>query len=122
MSLHLLILSSREQLWAIMLRNCSGVFIQQCASRKFLDTLEDVLQASKTSPVVRERLLEVLAGAAYMSPSGELSLFDRVSAPALRYCPSQAVATIRRASGDCGERLKRLSSLTRCVRRLQGRL
>ncbi|GJE99365.1 hypothetical protein PsYK624_156190 [Phanerochaete sordida] len=62
---------SAARLWAIMLRNCREVFVLQCASRKFLDTLEDVLQASKTSPVVRERLLEVLAGAAYMSPSGK---------------------------------------------------
>lgn len=53
-----------------MLRNGGDVFMAQCTSRKFLDTLEDVLVSSKTSPVVRERLLEVLAGAAYMSPSG----------------------------------------------------
>ena len=53
-----------------MLTNSGELFMAQCASRKFLETLEDVLQASKTSPVVRERLLEVLAGAAYMSPSG----------------------------------------------------
>ena len=59
-----------RQLWAIMLRNGSDVFTAQCSSRKFLDTLEDVLASSKTSPVVRERLLEVLAGAAFMSPSG----------------------------------------------------
>ncbi len=54
-----------------MLRNCSEVFISQCSSRKFLDTLEDVLQSSRTSPVVRERLMEVLAGAAYSNPSSE---------------------------------------------------
>ena len=53
-----------------MLRNASEVFFTQCSSRKFLDTLEDVLQNPRTSPVVRERLLEVLAGAAYMSPPG----------------------------------------------------
>ncbi len=51
-----------------MLMNCSEVFITQCSSRKFLETLEDVIHNARTSPVVRERLLEVLAGAAYMSP------------------------------------------------------
>lgn len=54
-----------------MLRNSSELFISQCASRKFLDTLEDVITSSRTSPVVRERLLEVLAAAAYASPPGE---------------------------------------------------
>lgn len=61
---------SAARLWAIMLRNCSELFITQCASRKFLDTLEGVVQSSRTSPVVRERLLEVLAAAAYASKEG----------------------------------------------------
>ncbi|KAH9834382.1 uncharacterized protein C8Q71DRAFT_768478 [Rhodofomes roseus] len=61
---------SAARLWAIMLRNSSAVFTHQCASRKFLDTLEDVITSSRTSPVVRERLLEVLAAAAYASSSG----------------------------------------------------
>jgi hypothetical protein len=34
---------------------------------KFMDTLEDVLTSQRTSPVVRERLLDVLAAAAYAS-------------------------------------------------------
>jgi hypothetical protein len=56
------------QLWAIMIRNCNEVFMTQCSSKKFLETLEDVLQSPKTTPVVRERLIEVLAGATYSSP------------------------------------------------------
>ncbi|KAI0920434.1 hypothetical protein AcW1_002174 [Taiwanofungus camphoratus] len=66
---------SAARLWAIMLRNSSELFISQCASRKFLDTLEDVITSSRTSPVVRERLLEVLAAAAYASPPGKDSGF-----------------------------------------------
>lgn len=61
-----------------MIRNCNDGFLVQCASRKFLDTLEDVLQSQKTTPVVRERLLEVLAGAAYSTPHGEIALPDAV--------------------------------------------
>ncbi|CAL1694920.1 unnamed protein product [Somion occarium] len=61
---------SAARLWAILLRNASGTFINQCASRKFLDTLEEVIQSPHTSPVVRERLLQVLAAAAYASGSG----------------------------------------------------
>ncbi|KZT63220.1 hypothetical protein DAEQUDRAFT_734075 [Daedalea quercina L-15889] len=61
---------SAARLWAIMLRNSSPMITHQCASRKFLDTLEDVITSSRTSPVVRERLLEVLAAAAYASSPG----------------------------------------------------
>jgi len=50
-----------------MLRNSSELFVHQCAKGKFLDTLEDVLASHRTSPVVRERLLDVLAAAAYAS-------------------------------------------------------
>ncbi|KAJ7780338.1 hypothetical protein B0H14DRAFT_3586294, partial [Mycena olivaceomarginata] len=55
------------RLWAIMLRNSSDIFISQSTSRKFLDTLEDLLTSSRTSPVVRERVMDVLAAAAYAS-------------------------------------------------------
>ncbi|KAI0277856.1 hypothetical protein BGY98DRAFT_977023 [Russula aff. rugulosa BPL654] len=58
---------SAARLWAIMLRNSSELFVHQCAKNKFLDTLEDVLTSQRTSPVVRERLLDVLAAAAYAS-------------------------------------------------------
>ncbi|KAJ7468571.1 Adenylosuccinate synthetase-domain-containing protein [Mycena latifolia] len=54
-------------LWAIMLRNSSDIFISQSTSRKFLDTPEDLLTSSRTSPVVRERVMDVLAAAAYTS-------------------------------------------------------
>ncbi|KAJ3836728.1 hypothetical protein F5878DRAFT_248098 [Lentinula raphanica] len=69
---------SAARLWAIMLRNSSDVFITQCTSRKFLDTLEDLLTSTGsgpfnsgkgTSPVVRERVMDVLAAAAYASGS-----------------------------------------------------
>ncbi|GBE87135.1 hypothetical protein SCP_1003820 [Sparassis crispa] len=70
---------SAARLWAIMLRNSSEIFIWQCTSRKFLDTLEDVITSSRTSPVVRERLLEVLAAAAYASKdSGFRHLWKKV--------------------------------------------
>ncbi|TDL14857.1 hypothetical protein BD410DRAFT_796884 [Rickenella mellea] len=58
---------SAARLWAIMLQNSSEIFIAQTASRKFLDTLEDVISSPRTSPVVRERLLDILAAAAYAS-------------------------------------------------------
>ncbi|KAJ7222469.1 hypothetical protein GGX14DRAFT_428833 [Mycena pura] len=52
-----------------MLRNSSDTFISQSTSRKFLDTLEDLLSSTRTSPVVRERVMDVLAAAAYASGS-----------------------------------------------------
>jgi hypothetical protein len=45
--------------------------MQQIMSRKFLDTLEEVLTSSRTSPVVRERLMDVLAAVAYASQNSE---------------------------------------------------
>ncbi|KAL0570080.1 hypothetical protein V5O48_011874 [Marasmius crinis-equi] len=60
---------SAARLWAIMLRNSSDTFISQSTSRKFLDTLEDLLLSSRTNPVVMERVLDVLAAAAYASGS-----------------------------------------------------
>lgn len=41
--------------------------MSQSSSRKFLDALEDTLASPKTSPVVRERLLDVLAAATFYS-------------------------------------------------------
>ncbi|KAF8645626.1 hypothetical protein AX16_007708 [Volvariella volvacea WC 439] len=58
---------SAARLWALMLRNSSELFIAQSTTRKFLDTLEDVLGNPKTAPVVRDRLLSVVAAAAYAS-------------------------------------------------------
>ncbi|KIJ47354.1 hypothetical protein M422DRAFT_45885 [Sphaerobolus stellatus SS14] len=51
-----------------MLRNCSPTFIHAASAKKFLEALEDVLTAPGTSPVVRERLFDVLAAAAYTHP------------------------------------------------------
>jgi hypothetical protein len=50
-----------------MLNNCNEYFALQCGSRKFLDAIEEVITSSQTSPVVRDRLLEVLAGATFAS-------------------------------------------------------
>ncbi|KAF5314429.1 hypothetical protein D9619_011858 [Psilocybe cf. subviscida] len=58
---------SAARLMAIMLKNSSNTFISQSISRQFLDTLEDILRSSRTLPVVRERLLKVVAAAAYAS-------------------------------------------------------
>lgn len=54
-----------------MLRNSSQVFIHHSSSRKFLETIEDVLENPQTVPVVRERLLTVVAAAAHISVSSE---------------------------------------------------
>ncbi|EPQ55785.1 hypothetical protein GLOTRDRAFT_60574 [Gloeophyllum trabeum ATCC 11539] len=62
---------SSARLWAIMLRNCSDVFITQCSSRKFLDTLDEVITSPRTSPVVRERLVDILGAATYMTNGKE---------------------------------------------------
>jgi hypothetical protein len=48
--------------------------MQQIMSRKFLDTLEEVLTSARTSPVVRERLMDVLAAVAYASQKSKSSL------------------------------------------------
>ncbi|TFK17459.1 hypothetical protein FA15DRAFT_676054 [Coprinopsis marcescibilis] len=56
-----------SKLWAFMLRNGSDVFIAQSRSRKFLDAIEQIIKSSQTNPVVRERLLEIIAAAAYAS-------------------------------------------------------
>ncbi len=53
-----------------MLRNCSLAFVKHCASRKFLDSLEEVLKSRSTPPVVRERLTAVLAAASFASDPG----------------------------------------------------
>ncbi|KAJ8083243.1 hypothetical protein PM082_009115 [Marasmius tenuissimus] len=53
------------QLWETMLLNSSNTFIGQSTSRKFLETLEELLLNSRTNPGVKKRVLEVLAAAAY---------------------------------------------------------
>ncbi|KAF7373442.1 hypothetical protein MSAN_00553900 [Mycena sanguinolenta] len=73
------------RLWAIMLRNSSQTFIVQSTSRKFLDIIENVITSPGTSPVVRERLLEVISAAAYASgldkTKGFRGLWSRVRPP-----------------------------------------
>lgn len=55
-----------------MLRNSSQEFIHQSSSRKFLETIEDVLDNPNTAPVFRERLLTVVAAASALTGvSGE---------------------------------------------------
>ena len=53
-----------------MLRSSSDVFFTQSTARKFLDTLEDLVQSPQTSPVIKERVLNVIAAAAYASGNG----------------------------------------------------
>ncbi|KAF8183889.1 hypothetical protein K438DRAFT_1134098 [Mycena galopus ATCC 62051] len=53
------------RLWAIMLPNSSETFIMQSTQRKF----EDLLTSSRTSPMVRERVMDVLAAVASASRS-----------------------------------------------------
>lgn len=65
-----------------MLRNSSENFITQSTSRKFLETIEDLLSSPRTSPVVRERLLEVVAAAAFAS--GSSRYFVLLAQPMLR--------------------------------------
>jgi hypothetical protein len=52
-----------------MSRNCSEVFAAETASRKFIITLEELITSPGTSPVVRERLVDVVGAAAYNSQS-----------------------------------------------------
>ncbi|KAJ7778444.1 hypothetical protein B0H16DRAFT_1503533, partial [Mycena metata] len=59
------------RLWAIMLRNSTDTFINQSTAQKFLDTLEDLLTSPNTISVVRERVMDVLAAAAYASGSSD---------------------------------------------------
>ena len=54
-----------------MLRNSSQVFVHQSSSRKFLETIGDILENPRTDPVVRERLLTVVAAAAHISVSSK---------------------------------------------------
>ncbi|KNZ71874.1 hypothetical protein J132_05699 [Termitomyces sp. J132] len=56
------------RLWAFLLRNVKNDrFDQQSATREFTETLEYLLISPRTPPVVRERLLAVVAAAAFAS-------------------------------------------------------
>lgn len=50
-----------------MLGNSSELFVHQCVESEFMDTVEAVVHSQRTTPLVRERLLEVIAAAAYAS-------------------------------------------------------
>lgn len=68
-----------------MLRNSTDTFINQSTSRKFLDTLEDIVTSTRTPPVVKERILNVVAAAAYASgtrkDTGFRGLWRRIKPP-----------------------------------------
>ena len=66
---------SAARLWAIMLRNGSELFLAQCLQKKFLDSVVETVQSTRTSPVVRERLTDVVAAAAYATQSTSLHSF-----------------------------------------------
>ncbi|KAF6750828.1 hypothetical protein DFP72DRAFT_909441 [Ephemerocybe angulata] len=77
---------SAARLWAIMLHNSSPIFVVQSRSRKFMDTIEELLTNNKTNPVVKERLLDVVGAAAYATrhhtrPDGFAALWRRVRPP-----------------------------------------
>ncbi|KAK7014135.1 hypothetical protein VNI00_019386 [Paramarasmius palmivorus] len=64
--------------WALVLDVCERASSSEIQAKEAVlalrrefkyDTLEDLLASSKTSPVVRERMLDILAGAAYASAS-----------------------------------------------------
>ncbi|KAL0061689.1 Rho guanine nucleotide exchange factor [Marasmius tenuissimus] len=57
---------SAARLWAIMLQNSSDTFISQSTSHKFLETLEELCSASAMNPIVKERVLDALAAAAFV--------------------------------------------------------
>ncbi|KAG6906991.1 hypothetical protein DXG01_011067 [Tephrocybe rancida] len=61
-----LAINKNVQLWAILLRNTPSLgFITHSTSPKFTATLEDLISSPHTSPVVQERVLDVIAAAAY---------------------------------------------------------
>ncbi|KAJ7585006.1 kinase-like domain-containing protein [Mycena floridula] len=74
---------SAARLWAIMLRNSTETFISQSTSRIFLDTVEDLLESPRTSPVVRERVMDVVSAAAFASQkyTGFRTLWRKVKPP-----------------------------------------
>ncbi|KAF8700054.1 GAT domain, partial [Rhizoctonia solani] len=56
---------SAARLWAILMQNCAQYFVGHTASRKFLGKIEEVVLSQETSPVVRDRLVEVIGGLVY---------------------------------------------------------
>ncbi len=60
------------KLWAILLRNSSAAFIAQSTALDFLETIEELIISNATSPVVRNRLLDVLGDAVHSNPTRKL--------------------------------------------------
>ncbi|CEL60333.1 TOM1-like protein 2 OS=Xenopus laevis GN=tom1l2 PE=2 SV=1 [Rhizoctonia solani AG-1 IB] len=57
---------SAARLWAILMRNCGQYFVAHTTSRKFLGKIEEVAFSPATSPVVRDRLVEVIGTSVYL--------------------------------------------------------
>ncbi|CAE6471140.1 unnamed protein product [Rhizoctonia solani] len=57
---------SAARLWAILMRNCGQYFVAQTTHRKFLGKIEEVALSPATSPVVRDRLVEVIGTSVYL--------------------------------------------------------
>ncbi|CAE6417258.1 unnamed protein product [Rhizoctonia solani] len=57
---------SAARLWAILMRNCTLYFVAHTTSRKFLGKIEEVALNPTTSPVVRDRLVEVIGTSVYL--------------------------------------------------------
>ncbi|KAH7345763.1 hypothetical protein B0J17DRAFT_49260 [Rhizoctonia solani] len=57
---------SAARLWAILMRNCAPYFVAQTTNRKFLGKIEEVALSPTTSPVVRDRLVEVIGTSVYL--------------------------------------------------------
>ncbi|KAG6871954.1 hypothetical protein C0995_014553 [Termitomyces sp. Mi166 len=70
-----------NQLWAFLLFNAKNDwFVQQSTTCKFTKTIEDLLFSTQTVPIVRERILDVIAAAAYTGEktTGFRALWKRV--------------------------------------------
>ncbi|CAE6339618.1 unnamed protein product [Rhizoctonia solani] len=57
---------SAARLWAILMRNCGQYFVGHTTSRKFLGKIEEIALSPATSPVVRDRLVEVIGTSVYL--------------------------------------------------------
>ncbi|KAL0568111.1 hypothetical protein V5O48_013880 [Marasmius crinis-equi] len=69
---------SAVKLWAIMLCNSSEVFVVESNARKFINVVEELILSPKTTPLVRERVLDVLGAAAFASISESETGFTRL--------------------------------------------
>ncbi|KAJ8083207.1 hypothetical protein PM082_009079 [Marasmius tenuissimus] len=67
---------STFQLWGIILRNASDTFMSHSTSQRFLNTIEDLCLSDQTNPIVKERVLEVIAAASYGSANKEYASFQ----------------------------------------------